>query len=255
MTKKVDVVRDSDLVTKARAVMRKKGFRAMPVIDKNNRMIGVISRGDALQITSSRSNLLVKGIMKHPITGFEDDDIKAIAKRMTDEDVKQIVIVDKKDYGKFLGIVSALDILSAFVKEEYVSNVDVVKKIMMETLYCEEEDEISRIGKIMLSSGLSGMPVIKKDGKNKKRVVGFVTLGDLLDKGYSISGESGKQKKMKIKNVMKAVVRYVTINERVNDVAKLMVKNRILRIPVVDNEKNKNLEGAVNVGGVLKAYL
>lgn len=44
MTKKVDAVRDNDLVTKARAIMRNKGFRAMPVIDKNNKMIGVISR-------------------------------------------------------------------------------------------------------------------------------------------------------------------------------------------------------------------
>ncbi len=255
MTKKVDVIKDNDLVTKARAIMRDKGFRAMPVIDKNNKMVGVISRGDVLQITSSRSNLLVKGLMRHPIIGLEDEDIKTIAIRMIDNSIKQIIVVDKNDKGKFLGIVSALDILSVFVNDEYVSKVDVVEKIMKETLYCEEEDEISRIGKMMLASDLTGMPVIKKGGKNKKRVVGFVTLGDLIAQGHKISGESGKQKKIKIKNVMKAVVKCVHLNERVNDVAKLMVKNRILRIPITDNEKNKNLEGVVDVEEMLSAYL
>ena len=255
MTTKVDVVRDNDLVTKARAIMRNKGFRAMPVIDKNNKMIGVISRGDVLQITSSRSNLLVKGLMRHPITGLEDEDIKTIARRMIDNGIKQIVVTDKNDKGKFLGIVSALDVLSTFVNDEYVSNVDIVEKIMKETLYCEEEDEVSRIGKMMLSSDLTGMPVVKKAGKNKKIVVGFVTLGDLINKGHNISEESGKQKKIKIKKVMKAIVKCVSLNERVNNVAKLMVKNRILRIPIVDDEKNKNLEGSVDVEEMLSAYL
>ncbi len=255
MTKKVDVIKDNDLVTKARAIMRDKGFRAMPVVDKNNRMTGIIGRGDVLQITSAKSNLLVKGLMRHHVVGFEDEDINAIAKRMIDNSIKQIIIVDKKAQNKFLGIVSALDILSTYVNDEYISKVDVVEKIMKETLYCEEDDETSRIGKMMLASGLTGMPVIKAEGKNKKRVVGFVTLGDLMGKGYRISEESGKQKKMKIKNVMKAVVKYVTVNERVNNAAKLMAKNRILRIPVVDNERTKNLKGVADVEEILRAYL
>ncbi|PKP60301.1 MAG: CBS domain-containing protein, partial [Candidatus Altiarchaeales archaeon HGW-Altiarchaeales-2] len=103
MTKKVDVIKDNDLVTKARAIMRDKGFRAMPVVDKNNRMTGIIGRGDVLQITSAKSNLLVKGLMRHPVVGFEDEDINAIAKRMIDNSIKQIIIVDKKAQNKFLG--------------------------------------------------------------------------------------------------------------------------------------------------------
>jgi len=255
MTKKVEAIRDDALVTKARAIMRDKGYRAMPVVDKNNNMLGVIGRGDVLQITSTKSNLLVKGLMKHPIVGFEDEDINTVAKRMIDNSIKQIIIVDKKDKNKFSGVVSALDILSTYVDEEYISKIDVVEKIMKESLSCTEEDEISRIGKIMLSSNLTGMPVIRPEGKNKKVVVGFVTFGDMLNSGYRISEESGKPKKIKIKNVMKAIVKYVTVNERVNNAAKLMAKNRIIRIPVVDNEKNKNLEGIVDVEEVLKAYL
>lgn len=255
MTKKVEVIKDNDLVTKARAIMRDKGYRAMPVVDRNNRMIGIIGRGDVLHITSVKSNLLVKGMMRHPVVGFEDEDINTIAKRMIDNSIKQIVIVDKKAQNKFSGVVSALDILSAYVNEEYISKVDIVEKIMKDTLYCTEEDEISRIGKVMLAADLTGMPVIKAEGKNKKVVVGFVTYGDLISGGYRISEETGKQRKTKIKNVMKAIVKYVTVNERVNNVAKLMAKNKILRIPVVDNEKNKNLEGVVDVEEMLRAYL
>lgn len=255
MTKKVEVIKDNDFVTKARAIMRKKGYRAMPVVDKNNRMVGIIGRGDVLRITSTKSNLIVKGMMKQPVVGFEDEDINTIAKRMIDNGIKQIVIVDKKAQNKILGIVSALDILSTYVNEEYVSKVDVVEKIMKDTLYCTEEDEVSRIGKIMLSADLTGMPVIKPKGKNKKVVVGFVTYGDIISGGYRIIKETGKQRKTKIKKVMKAIVKYVTVNERVNNVAKLMAKNRILRVPVVDNEKDKNLEGIVDVEDVLRAYL
>lgn len=255
MTKNVETVKEDDLVTKARAIMRNKGYRAMPVIDKNNRMVGIIGRTDALRITSTKSNLLVKGLMRHPIVGFEDEDMNAIAKRMINNSVKQIVIVDKKDQNKILGIVSALDILSVYVNEEYIPKIDVVEKIMKESLYCIEEDEVSKIGKIMLSSDLTGMPVVKVKGKEKKIVVGFVTLGDLIKGGYRVSEETGKQKKIKIKNVMKALVKYVTVNERVSETAKLMVKNRILRVPVVDNEKTKNLKGIVDIEEMLRAYL
>jgi len=255
MTKNVVAVKEDDLVTKVRAIMRDKGFRAVPVIDKNNKMVGIIGRGDVLQITASKSNLLVKGLMRrHVVTGFEDEDIKIVAKRMIDYGIKQIVIVDKKDKNKFLGIVSALDILSAFVKEEYVPKIDIVSKIMKkETITCSEEDEVTRIKEEMRTSDLTGMPVVRKEGKNKKRLVGFVTIGDLIKS--TVSQESGKPKKMKIKDVMKALVKYVDVNERVSEVAKLMVKNRILRVPVVDNKENKNLEGIVDIEDMLGAYL
>ncbi|MCJ7614824.1 CBS domain-containing protein [Candidatus Bathyarchaeota archaeon] len=55
-----------ELVTKSRALLRSQGLRVCPVVDDNNRLVGMVSRGDVMTVASSVSPIQVRGIMSHP---------------------------------------------------------------------------------------------------------------------------------------------------------------------------------------------
>lgn len=55
MTKGISWCRDSDDVTHAVHIMQSKQIRRLPVIDKNKRMIGILSLGDLSQAASERT--------------------------------------------------------------------------------------------------------------------------------------------------------------------------------------------------------
>lgn len=246
MTPNPKCIEPDDLITKARAIMRDSGFRALPVA-KNGVLEGIITRGDVLRVTSTRTNLTVKGLMKNPISVYSDEDLFPVAKKMVESGVRQLIVTDKSR--KIMGIVSSMDLLFGFLKEEYRSKRKTVSEIMKDAVFCTENDEVSKIWNMMSAAGLSGFPVVK----GKRVVVGFVTIGDIIRGGYMISRESGKQKSTKISKVMKALVTTVSPEDSIIKVADIMAKNKIMRVPVVD--KDKKLLGIVDIEDVISSYL
>lgn len=246
MTPNPTCIEPDELITKARAIMRNSGFRALPVC-KNGIPEGIITRGDVLRVTSTRSNLTVKGLMRTPIFVYSDEDIFSVARKMVESGVRQLIVTNRTN-NKIIGIVSSMDVLLAFLKEEYRSKHKTVKEIMKDAIFCNENDEVSKIWNMMSASGLSGFPVVKG-----KRVVGFVTTGDIIRGGFRISRESGKQKPIKISKVMKALVITVHPEDSITKVAEIMARNRIIRVPVVD--KDKKLLGIVDIEDIIGSYL
>ena len=51
--------------TKVRSIFREEGLRTIPVVSQN-RLEGIITRGDMLNISSTKSNIDARGIMRHP---------------------------------------------------------------------------------------------------------------------------------------------------------------------------------------------
>lgn len=52
-------------VTKVRSVFREHGFRTIPVVS-GNRLEGIITRGDMLNISSTKSNIDARGSWNNP---------------------------------------------------------------------------------------------------------------------------------------------------------------------------------------------
>lgn len=246
MTPNPKCIESDELITKARAIMRDSGFRALPVC-KNGVLEGIITRGDVLKVTSTRTNLTVKGLMRAPIYVYSDEDIFPVARKMVESGVRQLIVTDKSN--KITGIVSSMDVLFGFLKEEYRSKHKTVEEIMKDAIFCNENDEVSKIWNMMSASGLSGFPVVK----GKRVVVGFITIGDLIRGGFMISRESGKQKSTKIGKVMKALVTTVSPEDSIIKVAEIMARNKMMRVPVVD--KDKKLLGIVDIEDIISSYL
>jgi len=131
MTKDVIAVkRDADLHEASRLLSEHR-ISGMPVVDDNNRVIGVVSEADILvlagmskkhtfkdilrtilgePVTSRTGGNRVENVMSFPpITSKADDEVMAVAKILDERRIKRLPVVDNE--GKLLGIVSRADIV------------------------------------------------------------------------------------------------------------------------------------------------
>ncbi len=247
MTENPVYVHASDLVTKVRSIMREGRYRALPVLE-HEKLIGIISRGDVLKVTSSKTNLLVEGVMnRNIITTTPDEDLFTCAREMIKSSIRQLPVVENN---KLVGIISYTDILSAFVENGYRPLKKGINEIMTsDVVYCEQEDELSGIWDKMYSSGFSGLPVLKRG-----KVIGMITRMDIMKEGsVRLSKESGKTKTVPVKKAMKTPAITITADYKIEDAAKTMTENRIVRLPVTD--KQKKLIGIVDMEDIIKAYM
>jgi CBS domain-containing protein len=247
MSKSPIFVKPDDFVTKARSIIRDFGYRTLPVLE-NNKLVGIISREDILRITSSKTNIEVKGIMKKNVISIHPDaEIFLAMKEIVRWEVRQLPVV-KDDI--LVGIVSSMDILKSVVKNKYKPIKKRIEEVMSKNvIYCEVDDELSKVWEKIYEKGFSGLPVLKKG-----KVIGMISRSDIIKHGnIRLSKESGRVKDAKVKKVMRTPAKVVTKETKIMEAAKLMLRGKISRLPVVN--KDKKLEGIVDVGDILKAYI
>ncbi len=62
MTKNPVFLHDTDFMTHARQVIRDRHKRTLPVVDNKNRLIGILTEKDILNIYSTKSNVTVQAV-------------------------------------------------------------------------------------------------------------------------------------------------------------------------------------------------
>jgi len=251
MVEKVHSLREEDFATRARDLFRDYGYRSFPVVDGDNRLAGVITRGDILNITSSRSNLKVGGLMSRPVYyTTSTEDVFKITRLMVKNNLGRIPVVRGETDMTLTGIVSAHDLIKRFLglkpkKRE-------IGQVMTEEVETSSpEDDITKIWGKMLETGFSGIPVVK-DGE----VIGIVTRMDILRSGHvRISREDSKGKvntPPPVERIMMTPVITLHPSDTVQKAAQTMMERNIGRIPVVEGG---NLVGIVDREDVLRAWL
>ncbi len=134
MTQQVTTVTPDTPVIQVIELLLGKLFKAVPVVDSNNRVVGIISDGDLLRKAGMPARLAVgerleaqdlkeflarvsrektaEAIMTSPVvTVREDEPLGHVVQRMLDHGLKRMPVVDA--WGKLVGMVSRLDILRA----------------------------------------------------------------------------------------------------------------------------------------------
>jgi len=244
-------IREDDILTKAQSLMRETGYRALPVTDaKSGRIKGILSRCNALTVTSRKTNVEVRGVMGHNVvTASPKEDLFSVAKKITESGVRQLPVVNQE--GEVIGMLSSMDILRAFVDLGYKTAKKNLSEVMStEVFSLREDDDVSRMWNMMEKSGFGGFPVLDKKGKVK----GMVTRMDILKKrSLQIGKESGKSKKTHVVKAMSPNPKTIKVDSGTMKAAQLMVENKIIRLPVVDDKGN--LEGLVDSEDMLKSFL
>jgi CBS domain-containing protein len=149
MTDSVVAVREDADFKEMVTVMRSRRVSAFPVLDKADKVIGVVSEADLLlkevapdfpkglvhlswRLTerSKAAGVTAAEVMTKPaITISEDAPVAEAARLMQSRRVKRLPVVD--DYGRLRGIVSRADVLSVFERPDHEIRDDVIKDVVV----------------------------------------------------------------------------------------------------------------------------
>ena len=219
--------------TKVRSLFREDGYRSIPVVS-NNHLEGIITRGDIMNISSTKSNIEARGIMEYPkIIATPDMPMLELGRKLLKADAVQAPVVESNDDMQVVGIVSVIDIIRKLVydgaqpKDENIGEIT-TKKVVS----CNYDDSISKVWDLMDETGFSGLPVIKK-----MKIIGMITRMDIIKSGHvRIVKESDEIKRsIKVEKIMKTPPVIATPQSTIPNVAQIMLENDIGRLPVVEH--------------------
>ncbi|MCF6767474.1 CBS domain-containing protein [Thiotrichales bacterium 19S11-10] len=124
----------------------------------------------------------IKDIMSDEIiTSQLDTSYKKLEQIMQDFVINHIPIVDDND--KLIGIVSRLDLLTAYVKHLKLAHTDKLMKLTAKELLVDnvisvkESSDIKQVSEILANHSFHSVPVIN----DEQQIVGIVTANDLID--------------------------------------------------------------------------
>ncbi len=137
MNKEVVAVQKFDDINQAAKILSENNISGLPVVDKENRVIGIISEADVLSMMGARRGHTFKDIIRHlfgeplperkmgdlvgdimtapAVTIRPGVDITEAAKVMDEKRIRRLPVVD--DDGKLLGIISRRDIVRAIIRK------------------------------------------------------------------------------------------------------------------------------------------
>ena len=226
-----------ELATKARAVLRERGLRVLPVLDKNKRLVGMLSRSDVMNITSSVSAIRVKGIMSAlPYIVTPDADMVQTLREMTRLDQWYVPVVKSSQDLSYIGVLGLEHFILKALERDVARLSTSLSTVMSTRLFtCSPSDETDNVWQRMKKRSFSACPVVEKG-----KPVGIVTQQNLLESGGLFLGFEAKKGRFKaptkISSVMKTPVASLKLTDTVRDAAVLMLDRNIGRVPIVDNK-------------------
>jgi CBS domain-containing protein len=219
--------------TKVRSILREDGYRSIPVV-ADHRLEGIITRGDIMNISSTKSNIDARGIMEHPkVITTPDANIRDLSRQLLKADDKQAPVVESTDNMNLVGIVSVVDIIRKLLYNgDKPVHENVGEIFTKKVVYCTFDEYLSKVWDLMDETGFSGLPVIKN-----KKLIGIITRKDIINSGHIRLGkESGEIKhSIKVEKIMKTPPLVATLDSNITEVAQIMIEYDIGRLPVVEN--------------------
>jgi CBS domain-containing protein len=215
MTKPPVCIEKDRLVTEAVDVMLKKNVKRLPVIDKEGKLVGIVSRVDIFRTVMSvcpdwgafqEKNIRVEGLRhvsdimrRDTLTVLPGTPVEEVIGVINCSDIQRVCVVDKE--GHFLGLISDRDLLSAFsnrypgIRDYFMARIPFTERarrhrelgsqlraktaseVMKTSIVTVREDTtIEEAICFMLEKSIKSLPVLDSDGKFK----GMISRDSLL---------------------------------------------------------------------------
>ncbi len=218
-------------LTKVRSIFRDGGFRSIPVLSKTH-LEGMITRGDMMFLSSTKSNIEARVIMERPkVLATPEMEMEDIAKKLLKSNIVQVPVVESTENMRLVGILSIGDILKKLLNNGSKSSNSNIETIVTKNVVKANYDEhISKVWSLMDETGFSGLPVLKKN-----KIIGMITRKDIIKSGHVRTGLDAVDRSIKVEKVMVTPPVVVTADTSITQAAKLMVEHDIGRLPVVEN--------------------
>ena len=155
MTTHVVAVRETAPFKEMAARLREHRVSAFPVIDEENKVVGVVSEADLLtkEALDYAGPHRVSGILHHreqvkaagttaadlmtkpPVTIGPAEFVSRAARLMYERKVKRLPVVD--DDGRLIGIVSRADVLSVYGRPDADIEQEIIEGVILDSLLCD----------------------------------------------------------------------------------------------------------------------
>ncbi|MEM2103651.1 MAG: CBS domain-containing protein [Candidatus Bathyarchaeia archaeon] len=238
LNEKHPFIYEDELATKARALIRDFSLRILPVVNREKKLSGVVSRSSVMTISSSVSPIKVKGLMASSrLNATVEDDAFSTVREMIRLDEWCIPVVNSLLEKNLKGVLGLENFIEAIIKTSPEKLAKPVSELMSTSvLTCTPEDEIDNVWRLMQNKSFAGLPVVTRNN----RLVGIVTQKDLFESGALLptfeSPKGRHRASTRISAVMKTNVVAVQPFIRAIRIAKIMVSKDFGRVPVVDKE-------------------
>ncbi|HVP83033.1 MAG TPA: CBS domain-containing protein [Nitrososphaeraceae archaeon] len=239
------------------------------IILHNQKLVGIITEKDITKFLYSTltkkklSEILIKEIMtKTLLTVDINSSLAKSAKIMLDKNISSVIVIDSEGYPK--GIITKTDFVEYYAN--HVKNKYKIKDLMSKKVYTIFPDEnIHMIILLMNTYKISRIVVIEHN-----KPIGIVTSRDLLPLTPILIGKSSNTKHSTVTNIqrytpsgvssillaediMKRSPLVVSMNIPLSDAARIMIRNRISGLPVVNNKGLLN--GIITKTDIITAYV
>ncbi|MFH2057607.1 MAG: CBS domain-containing protein [Pseudomonadota bacterium] len=192
MVKHVITIDEAMLVFKAKELMLASQIRHLPVVDKENRVIGIVTDRDIrsampdslLKVSNTeecRTDISQKKVgeimTRNPITISPMDTIQDVLLIIKKEKVGALPVVDAE--GKLKGIISVQDLLSAFIDVMGLEDPGTLIGILVEDKIGQMKQVVDIITKQKISFG--SIMVVKTWEKNKRAIFPYLLTNNLIE--------------------------------------------------------------------------
>jgi coenzyme F420 hydrogenase subunit beta len=118
MTKKVTTVAPTMTVDGLLDKIAKHHHIGFPVIDESNRIVGIVTLQDAMQVAKEKRNSVSVGEIatKDLVVVFPDNSVAEAFEKMSQHNVGRLLVVDEKDKRLLLGILTRSDVMHTLRK-------------------------------------------------------------------------------------------------------------------------------------------
>ena len=161
MSKNPVFVRDDEFITRARQLIRDSHFRSLPVIDDAHKVTGMITEEGVLKITSTKSNVTVKGFTRYCPIVTPLCNIRDAAMTMVNVKMGGLPVVRSSQDRELLGMITRQDIIRSGCARSG-KEAPPVEKIMSTHVYSvTPEDTIKEAVLMMMKHDIGRLPVEK----------------------------------------------------------------------------------------------
>jgi CBS domain-containing protein len=103
------------------AVLSRNAIGAVPVVDGDGRLLGVVSEGDLIGGRDG-AGVTARELMRRPRTVTEGTSLPAAARMLAEAGVRRLYVVER---GRLVGVVSRRDLLTTYLRDDDAIRVDV----------------------------------------------------------------------------------------------------------------------------------
>jgi CBS domain-containing protein len=237
----IPVLNHTDQITKARQILRDDRFREVYIVDAKKHLIGYIDITDGLRVTATKSNVTIEGFVKDAPVVHGGDFVETVAKKMNEYHTDSAVVVNSEPH--IIGGILLSDLFPVIISRNELHGL-VSERMSRKVVFAEPEDHLQKVYTMILESGFSTFPVIRK-----KNLAGIISRRDLIS-SRRVRFAIAQHNSTPVGDIMMKDVVTIAPDEPISAAAELIVKHDVSLLPVMDGER---LVGVVNRHDVIRA--